>query len=94
MVAEAGTLSTTKAHAHRSLVIEAASIGVLPCKAGATQYFANEAISSSECRRTMTSSRDPCTCRHTLLVTRTGADEYALIMAYTLYKTLLRQISQ
>ena len=45
----------------------------------ATRYVVNEPISSSDCHRTMTRSREPCMCRHTLLVTRTGANEYALI---------------
>ena len=48
-------------------------------KAAATRCVVNEPISSSDCHRTMTRSREPCLCRHTLLVTRTGANEYALI---------------
>ena len=44
-------------------------------KAAATRYVVNEPISSSDCHRTMTRSREPCMCRHTLLVTRTGANE-------------------
>ena len=48
-------------------------------KAAATRYAVNEPISSSDCHRTMKRSREPCMDRHTLLVTRTGANEYALI---------------
>ena len=48
-------------------------------KAAATRYVVNEPIPSSDCHRTMTRSRELCMCRHTLLVTRTGANEYALI---------------
>ena len=49
-----------------------------PLKAAATRYVVNEPISVSECHDTMTWSGEPCTCTHTLLVTRTGANEYDL----------------
>ena len=49
-------------------------------KAAATRYVVNEPVSSSDCHRTMTRSREPCLCRHTPLVTRTGANEYALLL--------------
>ena len=42
-------------------------------KAAATRYVVNEPVSSSDCHRTMPRSREPCLCRHTPLVTRTGA---------------------
>ena len=35
--------------------------------------------------RTMISSREPCTCRHTLSVTRTGGNAYALIRCIRSY---------
>ena len=51
-------------------------------KAATTRYGVIEPISSYECNRTMTLGREPRMRRHTLLVTRTGANEYR---AYTVY---------
>ena len=63
------------------IVNEALSSWVANSKAAATRYVVNEPISSSDCHRTMTRSREPCMCRHTLLVTRTDANEYTLTLA-------------
>ena len=49
-------------------------------KAAATRYVVIELISPYDCHRTMTSSREPCTGWHTLLVTRTDANEQAICL--------------
>ena len=54
------------------------SVDTYTCKAAATRYVVIYPISPYECHRTMASNREPCTRRHTLLVTRTGANDYAL----------------
>ena len=56
--------------------------------AAATRYVVIEPSSSYECNRTITPGRDPRTRRHTLLVTRTRANEYTL---YT-YRPKLRGV--
>ena len=65
-----------------------------PCPPGMpliSRYVVIEPISSNECNRTMTSGREARTHRHTLLVTRTGANECTMhkIRGFTLTESII-----
>ena len=51
-------------------------------KAAATRYVVTGLISPWECHHTMTSSGEPCPGWHTLLITRTDANEQAICLRY------------